>query len=212
MLRRTLIAVVLAGACLATNVGADGASYDRVTAWGDSLTYGVNMPDGESYPEQLATISGREVENRGVNNHTTTSVLTDMLAAENHRGVTVIWAGRNNIKTFDDQTALEDIAAMVDLAEDGKYLVLSVISAGNEPKGSVEYDWVASLNEHLAETYGDHYLDVLTPLLNAEGATAEEIVGRKIPKVIRMDDLHLRAEGYRIVAEQVAGKLLSLNL
>lgn len=211
MPRTYLLVAVLLAAILSSSASGDGYSYERVTTWGDSLTYGVNMADGLSYPEQLAAISGREVENRGVNSYTTANILYDMNKAEGHDGVSVIWAGRNNIKTMDDEAALVDIAAMVDLAEDGKFLVLSVINAASEPGGTPSQEWVRSLNDRLAAQYGNRYLDVLTPLIHSGVGGEDEEAADIIPRALRIDDLHLNAEGYRIVAETVSEKLMALG-
>ena len=87
----------------------------------------------------------------------------------------VFWEGRNNLlKTsagpYGPSQIESDIAAQVaTLPADSNYLVLSVLNenAKAERKGGPNYATLTTLNNALAATYGTHYLDVRSLLVNS---------------------------------------------
>ena len=45
------------------------------------------------------------------------------------------------------------------------YIVMSVLNSSNEPSGNATYTAKTGLNSYLASTYGSHYLDIRTYLV-----------------------------------------------
>ena len=89
--------------------------------------------------------------------------------------IPIFWEGRNNlIKTaagpWGPDQILSDIAAQVATAPTGKpWFVLSVLNENSpaERKGGSTYAILIDLNNSLAATYGSHYLDVRSILVNS---------------------------------------------
>ncbi|MFA5941898.1 MAG: hypothetical protein WC809_21315 [Sinimarinibacterium sp.] len=54
--------------------GPDGSSSGAIFAWGDSWTSGVGAIDGESFPDQLQSLTGRTVYNGGVSGQTSDQI------------------------------------------------------------------------------------------------------------------------------------------
>jgi lysophospholipase L1-like esterase len=190
---------------------AQSLAATHFVAWGDSLTDGLGL---FPYPQQLSALIGFPVLSKGVGSETSTQIRTRFDAAPTLQPLpTIFWVGRNNASA--PATVLADIAAMV--AKASNYLVLSVLNASNEPKGSAAYNNIISLNQQLATAYGDRYLDVRALLISkASTSTADvaDVTNDVVPTSLRKsgDPIHLNATGYGFVAAAVAAKLpLLLN-
>jgi lysophospholipase L1-like esterase len=72
---------------------------DTIVAFGDSLTAGYQMADGDSYPDRLSKRLGREIVNRGVSGDTTADGLVrlerDVLSES--PGVVLLGLGANDM-------------------------------------------------------------------------------------------------------------------
>ena len=87
----------------------------------------------------------------------------------------IFWEGRNNLLRtlsgpWGPDQILSDLAAQVKtVPPDLHYLVLSVLNenAPSERRGSANYKEIVELNEALAATYGAHYLDIRSILVNS---------------------------------------------
>jgi lysophospholipase L1-like esterase len=180
--------------------------------WGDSTTNGL---DQLGFLPQLSVKTGFPFYNRGVGGETSSQIRTRLEAeasATLRTLMSIIWAGRNNSQ--DVATVLADIAAMV--AKVGKYLVLSVLNASNEPTGSTAYASIKSINDQLAARYGERYVDVRQALLDAYNpALAQDVTDRAngvIPTSLRRavagvpDVIHLNGTGNGVVATALAAK------
>lgn len=96
------------------------------------------------------------------------------------RYLPIFWEGRNNLfqtsaGPWGPAQIQTDIAAQVASLPPGlNYLVLSVLNENSaaERKGGANYNTLIALNTALAATYGIHYLDVRTPLVNAYDPTS----------------------------------------
>ena len=80
---------------------------------------------------------------------------------------------------------------MIEYANTENYLVIGLLYSGDE------------VNNAMADTYGEHFLDVRNALStdNSNNVSAE----------YKSDSVHLNAEGYTIVGEQVYNKLITLG-
>lgn len=130
-------------------------NFTSIAMWGDSLTADVGIP-----PELSRILNGVTIYNGGVGGQTSTQIKTRMLAGGNlnRYGIIIIWAGRNNIS--DESTVLSDISEMVGSLVHGRFLVLSVLNAVNEPIGSDNNNHAKSINTILQNRYGSNYVDL----------------------------------------------------
>ncbi len=184
-----------------------------ISAWGDSMTRGSGAKPGSSYPEQMATLSGRVVTGHGFSGASTADILAEMRNGGDLTDSTVvIWAGRNDVAGNDPWRVVGGIEQMLELTDGEHYLVLAVTNGTSEPRGTAGYETIAAINSQLAEIHGDRFIDVRTSLVSS--ATADEIASLRddvIPPSLLADDLHLNDEGYRLVANLVLGRLNRLG-
>lgn len=198
----------------------NGARYQNLFFYGDSLTFGSGSTGGQTYPAQAVALwpRGRWYFNGGVGGDTSSQILTRYLAADASykAGTLVIWSGRNNYS--DAAQVKADIAAMVAAHEanggGGRYLVLSIINGNyaNEYINQSGWTQAVNLNAELAGLYGARFVDVRGPLVQAgspSGITPNPTdYARDIPpSEIRADNIHLLNNGYGIVASAVYAKL-----
>lgn len=199
-----LLAAILALPCMAL-------SAPTVTAWGDSLTAGAG---GTPWPTQFAALSGVTTNNRGVGGNTSAQILTRFLAEPARFGdFTVIWSGRNNVHTTGTtgpSFVLADIATMVSQLTTSNYLILGVLNGdygGWDSVGGEEYADIISLNNSLAATYGNKFIDIRKILVDSYNPLSPQDVSdhaRDItPTSLRSDALHLNTAGYAVVADAV---------
>jgi lysophospholipase L1-like esterase len=196
------------------------ARFQNLVFMGDSLTAGTGSEDGATYPQDVAAewSPRRWYYNGGVGSETSSQILTRYLAldAGYRAGTLVIWAGRNN---YTDPVQVQaDTAAMVaaHAAAGGgdRHLVLSIIN-GNYPdeyEGESGWQQIVDLNADLAETYGEHFVDVRGPLVEAgapDGITPNptDYALNIPPSGVRFDNIHLLNNGYAIVAAPVYAKV-----
>ncbi|MBE9460882.1 SGNH/GDSL hydrolase family protein [Dyadobacter sp. UP-52] len=137
----------------------------------------------------------------------------------------ILWYGRNNIgKTGAEAeiiSSLESSIAYITLP--ARYVVLGVLIAASENKGTDNYNQAASINASLLAKYSDRFVE-MTPPTDAEMAaisyspTADDLKDLEnlnFPRGMRMDiindDIHLNDKGYQIVANRVIEKLKALK-
>lgn len=202
----------------------NGARYQNLFFYGDSLTVGASATAGQTYPAQLVAMwpRGRWYFNGGVGGDTSSQILTRYLAADAsyQAGTLVIWSGRNN---YNDAAQVKaDIAAMVaaHAANGGgsRYLVLSIINGdyGSEYLGQSNWQLIVNLNADLATTYGERFVDVRGPLVQAGSPSGiapnpTDYAHDIPPSEIRTDNVHLTNSGYGIVAAEVYAKLVEFG-
>jgi hypothetical protein len=139
------------------------------------------------------------VYNGGVGGNTSTQIKARMLAATDKLSwPIIIWAGRNNYS--DSATVQADIASMVAALGSSRYLVLSVLNGDTEPSGSTAYNQIIALNNDLAATYGDHFLDLRSYLVaQYDSAQAQDVIDHANdlpPTSLRYNSVHLNSAGY----------------
>ena len=174
-------------------------THGPILAFGDSLTYGYGTedPTRESYPAVLERLVGLRVINAGVNGETSAEGLRriDRVLKRVKPELTILCLGGNDILRRLDREALrkhlrETIGKI--RRSGSELLLLSVPEFGLISLRPVP------LYRELAEE-----LDV--PLL--EGVLTE-ILGRR---ELLSDPVHPNAQGYRLLAERIHGKLLDLG-
>jgi len=196
----------------------DSNSFN-IAAWGDSITQAKG--GATPYTAYLnGYLGGRNIYNYGVSGYTSTQIATAFLASTTTLNYTaIIWSGFNDVNN--PATVESNIATMVAAitANPKRFLVLSIINGSNEPRGSANYNNILSINNYLAATYGNQYLDVRSYLIsscNPPGPTnttgwyansAQDITdcgNDEVPTSLRQDYIHLTSDGNNIVAKDIA--------
>ncbi|WP_291033104.1 SGNH/GDSL hydrolase family protein [Dyadobacter sp. 50-39] len=137
----------------------------------------------------------------------------------------ILWYGRNDMTwgqpTDNILSAIKSSVAYI--AEPRRYLVLGILPASTENKGTERYAKVTAFNDDLAMLYRDSYVPMTPPTdseMNAIGFTPstedlEDIEKGNFPRRMRAanntDEIHLNNFGYQIVANRVVRKIKDLK-
>lgn len=158
-------------------------------AFGDSLTYGTGANEEESYPAQLAKLTGRRVVREGVPGEVSATGLGRLPAAlEEHqpRLLILCHGGNDFLRRLPKEQAAENVRAMIRLAKSRGVDVLLI--------GTPEIGFTLTPPEFysgIAKQFGIPYEgDVLTKILRNGD--------------LKSDQIHPNAQGYRLMAERVA--------
>jgi acyl-CoA thioesterase-1 len=163
-----------------------------VLAFGDSLTYGTGATEEESYPAQLARITGRRVVRDGVPGEVSAAGLARLPGAldEHQPRLLILCHGGNDfLRRLPKQQAAENLSAMIRLAKSRGVDVLLI--------GTPEIGITLTPPEFYAEIAKQFRIpyegNALTKILrNGE---------------LKSDQIHPNAQGYRLMAERVADLL-----
>ena len=110
----------------------------------------------------------------------------------NDADILIIWTGQNDGATTSNiSEIIEKQKKMIDYASTDKYVVLGLLYSGDE------------VNNAMADAYGEHFLDVRNALSTDNSNT--------VSTDYKSDSVHLNADGYTIVGEQVYNKLIELG-
>ena len=158
-------------------------------AFGDSLTYGTGANEEESYPAQLARLTGRRVVREGVPGEVSAAGLARLpalLDAHRPRLLLLCHGGNDFLRRLPKEQAAENVRAMIRLAKGRGIDVLLI--------GTPEIGFTLTPPEFyagIAKQSGIPYEgDVLTKIFrNSE---------------LKSDQIHPNAKGYRLMAERVA--------
>jgi len=163
-----------------------------VLAFGDSLTYGTGANEEESYPAQLARLTGRRVVREGVPGEVSEAGLARLPAAlDEHqpRLLLLCHGGNDFLRRLPREKAVDNVRAMIRLAKDRGIDVLLI--------GTPEIGFTLAPPEFyagIAKQFGIPYEgDVLTKILRDAS--------------LKADQVHPNAKGYRLMAEHVADLL-----
>lgn len=163
-----------------------------VLAFGDSLTYGTGANEEESYPAQLARLTGWRVVREGVPGEVSDAGLARLPAAlDEHRPRLLILChgGNDFLRRLPKEKAAENVRAMIRLAKSRGVDVLLI--------GTPEMGFTLTPPEFYAGIANEFRIpyegDALTKILrNGE---------------LKSDQVHPNAKGYRLMAERVADLL-----
>ncbi len=188
--------LILAGLLAACDAGiprlAPLAEGDVILAFGDSLTRGTGAADGQGYPDHLRALTGRTVINAGVPGETTADGLArlpEVLAAHRPRLLLLCLGGNDMLRRLDPARTAENLRAMVRLAKaEGVDVVLVGVP---EPR---LFSGAPAFYADIAGEFGLPY----------EGEAFNEVLK---DRGLKSDPIHANGEGYRRVAERLAGLL-----
>jgi len=120
--------------------------------------------------------------------------------------INVFWMGQNNF--YDPQGVKSDIAKCIAFLSRNKFIVMSLLNAGDEGIGTSSYDQLAQINTDLAQAYPDNFIDIRKILINNYDPTnpldVQDYNNDVPPSSLRNDNEHLNDNGYGIVAQQIA--------
>lgn len=168
------------------------SSNATIVAFGDSLTEGVGAAKSASYPSQLALITGLEVINAGISGETTDRGLVrfeDVLEQHNPELVILLEGGNDILRNYNQNQTKQNLAQMMDIAKQRNVQVLLM----GVPEKNL-FSSVAGFYDELAEENQVAYMrGVVSDLLKT--------------KKYKSDQIHLNAQGYRVLAEEIAKTL-----
>ncbi|MDM0060270.1 GDSL-type esterase/lipase family protein [Variovorax sp. J22G21] len=170
----------------------------RVLALGDSLTVGYGAAPGQAWPALLAQLTGWRIDNEGVNGDTSAGALKRLealLAAGSYDAVLVGIGGNDMLRGVSQQATKDNVAAIVRQALGHTPYVAVIATPAPEPLratvGALSdagfYEEVAAAEKALL--IPDVYSAVLSDA------------------ALRSDRIHANAQGYAVVAQQLADKL-----
>ena len=158
-------------------------------AFGDSLTYGTGANEAESYPSQLARLTGRRVLREGIPGEVSAAGLERLPALlDEHRPrlLLLCHGGNDFLRRLPRDKAAENVRAMIRLAKDRG---IDVLLIGTPEMGFTltPPDFYAAIAKQFGLPYEG---DVLTKIFR-DGS-------------LKADQIHPNALGYRLMAERVA--------
>lgn len=186
-----IVLAVLAGGCdggAVTNARPSGAN---VIAFGDSLTAGYRVAEGEGWPEQLSVIVGRPILNRGVSGDTTGDALARLerdVLAEDPRVVLVCLGGNDMLRGMPADQQFENIRTIVRRIQEKGALVVLIGTEGFKILSPVDY---GARYQALARETGAVYVPDLM-----EGVLTDP--------ALMADRIHPNAKGYTKIARRIA--------
>ena len=163
-----------------------------VLAFGDSLTYGSGAGTVESYPAQLESLIARRVVRAGVPGEVTAMALQRLPGAlEEHAPKLLLLCigGNDFLRNLSKSAAARNVREMVRISRDRG---IDVVLIGTPEKGILLTP--PEFYAEIAETYAIPY----------EG----KIIGQVLrDSSLKSDAIHPNAQGYRLIAERLAGLL-----
>jgi lysophospholipase L1-like esterase len=166
-----------------------------IVCFGDSLTAGTGAEPGEDYPSILRAKVGLPVINAGIQGDTTAAALErlDRDVLRRDPKIVIITLGGNDflLKLPRDET-LKNMAAIVDRSQaKGAMVVWAAVKAG---------------------LFGDAYGDDLKKLAHQKRflLIPDILKGIFFEPKYKSDQIHPNAEGYKIMAERIYGKIRPL--
>lgn len=174
-----------------------------VLALGDSLTFGTGAAPDESYPAQLARLTGWQVVNAGVPGDTSAQALERLpaLLAEHAPALVIVGLGGNDfLRRLPDEATRANLRRICETARaaGAQVLLLGV------PQPTLTAGLSGRLSDHplYAET-----ADALN--LPLHGGGWSEVLA---DAALRADQIHANGAGYRRFAERLADAARTLGL
>ncbi len=204
MHRRDLIAALASSTLLMSGCGRKAPkaamlpASATVLALGDSLTYGYGAPPEAAWPAQLASITGWQVVNEGVNGDTAEGALArlaPLLAAQRFDAILVGIGGNDMLRGVPADTTRSRIAEMLAQARaHTPHVALIATPAPDAMRAAVGALSDAPFYAELAHAGGA----LLVPGVYADVLS---------DAALRSDRIHANAQGYARIAQQIAEHL-----
>lgn len=170
-----------------TQVKNAGRPVQQMAAFGDSLTYSKGAPREETYPAQLARLTGREVRNFGLNGDTAvaaTQQLEEVLSSAPDM-VLIEFGGNDFMRSVPFEQTLQAVAQMIERVQATGAIAVLVDTGGYY--GMRKY---SKAYKKLAREKGAVFVPgILDGVWGKAG--------------LMSDQIHPNAQGYRLVADKV---------
>jgi acyl-CoA thioesterase-1 len=198
MYRRLLLALTLAFTLIAANSGAVMAAPVRILAFGDSLTAGYGLPEGDGFVPQLQQAlqkMGREVTviNGGLSGDTTAGGLSrlDWMLAEKPDAVILELGANDMLRGLSPDEARANLDATIKrIKESGAKLLL----AGMLAPGNLGADYQARFDAIYPDLAKAHGVALYPFFLNGVAAK---------PELNQQDGLHPTKEGVAVIVGNI---------
>ena len=174
-----------------------------VLALGDSITHGTGAAPAASYPAQLARLSGWNVINAGVPGDTSAQALERLpaLLAEHKPALVIVSVGGNDfLRRLPESDTLANLRRIVALSRDAGAQVLMVAV----PRPTLAAAIGAGLSDH--PMYDTLAGELALPL---HAGVWAHVLG---DEMLKSDQIHANADGYRAFAEGLAASLRATGL
>lgn len=191
-----LVIVLLIAYCRRRNswpIVNDAPQGVSIVAFGDSLTQGYQMAEGDSYPAQLAKRIGRPIVNRGVSGNTTADGLARLesdVLSENPRIVLLALGGNDMLGRQSIDETFANLRQIVDRLQRRGALVILI---GVEGYPLVHGDYGERYRSLARETGCVYVPDML-----------DDVLGNS---ALMFDQFHPNAAGYARIAERIESEV-----
>lgn len=174
-----------------------------VLAFGDSVTHGTGASRGRDYPTRLAALTGWRVVNAGIPGDTAlaaTGRIADALAQHRPDLAIIELGGNDFLRRRSAAEVKEDLRAIVAAVRDAEAIPVLV----SVPELSV----IGAVTGRLGDS------PIYAALADEEGLLLiDDIFAQVLSDAsLRADRIHPNAEGYRVMAEDIAAKLARAGL
>ncbi|MGB2631288.1 MAG: arylesterase [Candidatus Omnitrophota bacterium] len=195
MLRIISISLILFCLCIhgcgpsVRNIDSQGTN---IICFGNSITYGSGVEDGQDYPSRLQELTDRDVINAGIPGDTTEGGLKriDEDVLDNDPYLVIIELGANDyLQGLPKDKAFNNLKKMIERIQDeGAMTALCDVSGGSS----------------FLEAYSIYHED-MKKLAGETGSIFMPHVMKGIIQKpsLKSDNIHPNAEGYEIIAERV---------
>lgn len=180
------------------------AATPDIAVWGDSMLPGVARAFMYIFERP------RQIFEGGIAGETSVQVAARMLADTDHRNwVSIFWFGHNNL-TQPAQIKADMASSVAHLAPgNNRFIVLSLVNRGDgeNGRGTPGYEAIIRLNNDLAATYGQNYLDIRAFMVSQFDPNNPQQVAEfqaDVPSSsLRFDAVHLTGFGSEVVARRL---------
>lgn len=181
-------------------------SGHKIVAFGDSLTYGYNLPETDSYPSALQSLlKSVDVINYGVSGNTTEDGLRridEMLQEEEPNLVILSLGGNDFLRNIKTEKTISNLEKMIDkIKNNGSEVILLPVPNPSYFKKIVAR--ITGLND--SPIYAEIAERKKVPIV--DNIFSDILVKDKY----KIDFIHLNKEGYQLVAEKIYEELKKNN-
>lgn len=173
-----------------------GAEAPRLVCFGDSITAGYGLPEGQAYPDDLQKILDAhgyhyKVVNEGTSGATTKDALASLPSVlQMHPAMVIVEFGGNDglrgLPVTDTRNNLDQLLSALQRAH------VKILLAGITLPPDYGQDYIRSFDQIFRDLAAKHHV-ALVPMLYVNMI--------KVPGTIQSDGIHPTAKGSKIIAD-----------